>query len=190
MTSLAGEIMKRGKKKSSGLKLVRDDVTPQRAVRNAFVSAGMARKLVPVIDTLWNTGQITAAEYSALAYYRDQASRAEDDACEANVLAPEKIMGGRAESHPIGGYVPASLICTPAIIETARIERDLGALRDIARAVAVDDVSLSQWCIDKHGGRERYDGKGRFVAMVPVSEKRHVMFARMELRMAAHRITR
>ena len=76
------------------------------------------------------------------------------------------------------------------MLETGRIERDLGQLVDIARAVAVDDKSLSQWCIDKHGGRERYDGNGRFVAIVPICEKRHMEIARLELRMAARRIVR
>ena len=167
------------------------DVTPERASRNSIVSAGMARRIVPVIDLLWENGHITEAEYCSLAHYRNQASQAEDDTCQMNVLAPEKIMGGGSHgSHPAGGYTPATMICTPAILETARIERDLGSLLAIARAVAVDDVSLAQWCIAQWGGRERYNAAGRMVAIVPVNEKRHIAIARQDLRMAAHRITR
>lgn len=152
--------------------------------------AGLAHRRVPVIDTLWDAGKLTEAEYSALAYYRDQASRAEDDVCQSGPLDPEKIMGGGSGSNQAGGFLPATLAWSPAIVETGRLERDLGSLLDIARAIAVDDVSLSQWCIAKHGGRERYDGKGRFVAIVPINEKRHMEIARMELRMAARRISR
>lgn len=168
----------------------RIDVTPERGKRNKIVSAGMARKVVPVIDTLWDAGKLTEAEYSALAYYRDQASRAEDDVCQSGPLDPEKIMGGGSGGNRAGGFLPATLAWSPAIAETGRIERELGSLLDIARAIAVDDVSLSQWCIAKHGGRERYDGRGRFIALVPINEKRHMELARMELRMAARRITR
>lgn len=181
--------MGRGKKRRKP-EIHREDVTIERGAKNAFVSAGMARRVTPVIDTMFDAGHLTEAEYSALAYYRDQASRAEDDTADDGVLSPERIMGGTSASQPSGGYLPATLICTPAILETARIERDLGVLRDIARAVAVDDITLSRWCIEKHGGRERYNDKGRFVAVVPINEKRHMEMARMELRMASHRISR
>lgn len=167
-----------------------DVVIPEQMAMAKFERAGLAFRRTPVIDTLWDAGKLTEVEYTSLAYYRDQALRAEDDVAGQSVLAPEKIMGGGGGSSPVGGYIPASLIWTPAIAETARIERDLGSLRDITRAVAVEDVSLSQWCVARHGGRERYDGNGKFVAVVPVCEKRHVEMARLELRHAAGRITR
>lgn len=144
----------------------------------------------PVIDTLWDAGKLTEVEYCALAYYRDQALKAEDDVAGQSVLSPEKIMGGNGGSSPVGGYIPAILIATPAILETARIERDLGSLRDIARAIAVEDLSMSAWCIAKHGGRERYNGEGKFVAVVPIAEKRCMDLARLELKYAAGRIVR
>lgn len=147
--------------------------------------AGLAYRRIPVIDTLWNSGQLTEGEYAALAHYRNQASQAEDDVASQSTLSADKIMGG---SH--GGYIPAMLIATPAIIETGRIEADLGSLRDIARAIAVDDYSLSQWCIGKHGGREKYDSSGKIVAIVPAGDKRNVELARLELKTAAGRITR
>jgi hypothetical protein len=74
------------------------------------------------------------------------------------------------------------------MIETGRLERDLGSLWELARKVAVDDMTIARWCIDKFGGRERYDAKGRFVAVVPIAEKRHKALARLELKMAARRI--
>lgn len=163
--------------------------TPEQFEKGSFERAGMAYRRKPVIDSMFAAGKLSEAEYRSLAYYRDQAHRAEDDQAGGSVLAPEKIMGGIMYASPFGGFVPASLLFTPAIAETGRIERDLGSLLDIARAIAVDDTTLTQWCIEKHGGRERYNGKGQFVAIVPIAEKRHIELARLELRMAARRIS-
>lgn len=161
--------------------------TTERLAHNDVEAAGAAVRVVPIIATMLATKHLSRAEYDALAYYRGQAHKAEDDCAQAGTLAPEKIMGGGGQRN--GSHIPASLIYSPAIVETARIERDLGSLLPIARAVAVEDISLSRWCVGQHGGRERYDGKGRFVALVPVREKQVVSYARMELRMAAQRIT-
>lgn len=167
-----------------------DETTQERRAHNEFRSAGMAKRVIPVIETLANSGWLTPAQFDALDYYRDQASRAEDDEAQQNTLSPERIMGGGGQATITSGPIPKVLIATPAILETSRIERDLGSLRDIARAIAVQDWTLTRWCIEKFGGRERYDAKGRFVAIVPVNEKRHVQLARLELRYAAGLITR
>ncbi len=152
--------------------------TPEREAKGSFRSMGMARRLVPVIDTLRNQGMLSEAEWDALNYYRDQAS-----------LADKSPVRSCCDNSPRGGGGPGVTIIS-AMLETGRIERDLGQLVDIARAVAVDDVSLAQWCVEKHGGRERYGKKGQIIAIVPVREKHNIALARMELRMAAHRITR
>lgn len=161
--------------------------TPEREAHNNTVREGRAVRVVPVIETLLATHKLTAAEFNALNYYRDQASRAEDDWAQESTLAPSRIMGGGGGSF--GGKIPIALMATPAMLETARIERDLGSLLPIARAIAVDDWTLTRWCIEQHGGRERYDGKGAFVAMVPRGRD-SVEMARLELRMAARRIVR
>ena len=163
----------------------RIDVTPERASRNRFTSAGMARRLVPVIETLLRKEIITQAEYDALDYYRQQASMAE--------RSPMPCVLDRSVGN--GGDGPGAALLS-AMLETGRIENDLGQLVDIARAVAVDDVTLAQWCIAKFGGRERYklaaDGQptGEVLAIVPVGEQRNMALARLELRMAAGRIMR
>lgn len=164
--------------------------TPEVMATGDFVSAGMAYKRTPVIETMLKRGQLTERQYAALGYYRDQASQAEDDAKRMSVMAPEKAMGGGGKGHPIGGYIPVDYCDSPATLETARIERDLGILAPIANAIAVQDMSLSQWCIDQYGGRERYNGKGEFVAMVPNFEKRAMETAMLELKFAAGRIVR
>lgn len=144
-----------------------------------FASAGMAYNRIPVIASMHKRGMLNDAEVLALGYFRDQASIA--DRSEMRSCLDRSVSGG--ERGPSVAVVSAQL-------ETARMERDLGQLVYIARAIAVKDVSLSQWCIGQHGGRERYDGKGKFVAMVPVCELRVMRMALQDLKMAAHRITR
>lgn len=154
----------------------RDDVTPQRAAHNAFASAGMARRVVPAIDLLLAAGQVTPEEHRALAYYRDQASLAD--------CSPQRSC---VDFSPRGGngYGPGVAILS-ARQETERMEQRLGPLSELARRVAVDDWSLTRWCIERHGGREK---AGRIV--VRGSDKtaaRLMANARMELRLAAGRI--
>lgn len=138
-----------------------------------------AYRRLPVIDRLHGAKVINDDEYSALAYYRDQAG-----------LADRSPMRSCIDNSVRGGdHGPGAAIMS-ASIETGRMERDMGTLWRIARAVAVDDWTLERWCVEQFGGRERYDGKGAFVAVVPVLEKQHMKRARIDLRAAAHRITR
>lgn len=172
--------MAKGRKRKQGkAKPDRDDVTAERRQHNEFVSMGMARRVKPPIVSLHEAGKLSNAEFSALAYYRDQASLADRSPVRCGI-----DFSVRSEGNGPGAAI------TSALIETGRMERDMGQLWDIARAVAVDDKSLSQWCVDKHGGRERLDGKGRLVAVVPICEKRHTQMALLELKMAAHRIVK
>lgn len=150
----------------------------EQRVHCEFVRDQERHRRVPVIETMHKRGQLTDREYRCLAFYRDQAAMAERSPVKSCL---DQGVGG-------GGDIPVSAAITSAILATARMERDMGQLYPIARAVAVDDRSLSQWCVDKHGGRERYDGKGKFVAIVPLRETVVMKIAIMELRMAAHRI--
>lgn len=143
-----------------------------------FASAGMRYVRIPVIDTMRTRGQLNDRQYQALAFYRDQASLAERSPMKSCL---DVGIGG-------DGDIAVPAVITSALLTTARIERELGSLTEITRAVAVNDTSLAQWCINKFGGRERYDGKGKFVAVVPVREKHHMEMALLELRMAALRI--
>ncbi|MDR6850344.1 hypothetical protein [Sphingomonas sp. BE137] len=150
------------------------------ALRTKGERMAKVRRLVPPIDSLLAAGKLTEDEHRALAYYRDQADTANKSPIKDSL---NKSVSG-SDGHGLGAAVVS------AILATSRIERDMGQLSDIARAVAVDDMSIAQWCIRKHGGRERYDGKGRFVCVVPLREVEVTKIAVMELRMAAHRIVR
>lgn len=151
--------------------------TDEQQARDTFRSAGMAMRKVPIIEQLFEAGLLQEREYMALAYYRDQAG-----------LADHSPVRSCCDNSPRGGDGGPGVAIMSARLETARMERELGSLREIAYAVAVDDVSLPQWCIRQYGGRERYDKRGRFVAMVPVREVLNLKLARQDLRIAARRI--
>lgn len=153
-----------------------ETATPEQQGKGEFRRIGMHYRRVPVIETLYAEGKINHREYEALDYYGSQAS-----------LADKSPVKSCCDDSPGGGAGPGVGI-TSAMLETGRMEREMGCLRDIARAVVVDNWTLEQWCIHKHGGRERYDRKGRFVAMVPNNETENMGIAMLELRMAARRI--
>lgn len=153
--------------------------TPEQQKRADFHSAGMAYKRIPVIDTMLTRGQLSDKEHLALSYYRDQAS-----------LADRSPLKSCIDFTVTGGSGHPSAALTSAILETARLERDMLSCWRIARAVAVDDISLTEWCIRQYGGRERYGPKGNFIAIVPVREKNVVGEALRELKSAAGRIVK
>lgn len=163
--------------------------TAAREAHNDFQSAGAAYRVKSVIADLLERGKITRAEFDKLDYYREQAHQAEDDMKQAGPLDPGKLMGGGGGTST-GGTIPAIMLGTPAILETSRIERDVGPrLRPILQAIVRDDWTLNRWCIHKHGGRERYktNSKGEevFVALVPIAEKRVKAEALLDLKYAA-----
>jgi hypothetical protein len=169
--------MAKRKRKAAPIKTEYVGATPEREARNPTRSAGLSRRIIPMIDILAERGVLNPKEHAILAYYRDQAG-----------LADRSPVRSCCDNSPRGGGHGPGVAIMSATLETARLEREMGSLWELARAVAVDDWSLSRWCIEKFGGRERYDGKGKLVAVVPINEKRHVEVARMELRMAARRI--
>lgn len=111
--------------------------TEEREAHNDFQSAGAAMRVIPPIVLLHKQGVLTDEEYTALAYYRDQAS-----------LADSSPMRSCIDFSPKGGNGPGVAIQS-AIRETARIERDMGPLRRLCRAVCVDDVPVERWCAER-----------------------------------------
>lgn len=168
--------------------------TRERSSRNIMERAGMAYRAKAPIRELFDRDKITPAQFDALCYYRQQAQQAEDDSATMSPMHPDKAMGGGGGSVS-GSTIPAQLLrATPAQIETSRIERDIlgygqWAL-DLLRHVARDDKTLCSWCIETHGGRERYDGKGRLVAIVPVAERRVMREALLSLKYIAGAIVK
>lgn len=200
-TNAIADIAKRLEAKRATAPLPKQDFirpTPERERHNDIESAGAAKRVVVPIRYLFDNDKITPSQFDNLTYYRTQANQAQEDEKQSGPSDPAKMMGGASGGHS-GSKLPASLMhSSPAILETARIERELlrygQDMLDLVRFVARDDRTLAQWCIHKHGGRERYktDKRGNpvFVALVPNCEKRVMREALQDLKYAAGVIVR
>lgn len=113
--------------------------TEAREAHNDFRSVGAAVQVVPVIVRLHEQGVLNDREFAALAYYRDQASLADKSPVKSNI-----------DFSVRGGSGPGVAIVSAAL-ETGRMERDMGALWTLCRAIAVDDTSLAEWVDRQHG---------------------------------------
>ena len=116
--------------------------TPEQECKGQFVRVHMAYRRAPVIDTMAQAGKLSQRQFDGLARYRDVAIAEERSPMRDSL---DKALHGRSE----GLGIPCSAL--RSAIELGRLERALGSLRDIARAVAVDDVTISQWAAQKGG---------------------------------------
>ena len=167
------------RKKAKAPRDTRVPPTAEQQTHGNYASAGMAYRRIPMIDTLRDTGRLSDDDHRRLTHYRDQDAAGEVSLTKS--CLDIRVGGGQ-------GGMTLSMAALSAQLEVGRIERELGSLRGIARSVAIDDWSLSRWCCERYGSRERYDGKGKFVALVPLNEKDNLAFALLDLRMAARRI--
>lgn len=136
--------------------------TEARVAHNDFQSAGAAVRVVPVIVGLHKRNVLDDREYAALAYYRDQAS-----------LAEKSPVRSCIDFSPKGSHGPGVAIVS-AQLETWRIERGMGQLASLCRAVCVDDMKLEQWV-------ERRIGHS-----APADQRKHeIGIALLELKYAA-----
>lgn len=117
--------------------------TPEQMSKGTFQRLTMAYRRIPVIDTMAQSGKLSQRQFSGLCRYRDVAIAEERSYIEDSV---GKMMRGACGGGE--GQSPASI---RTAIELGRLEDALGSLRDIARAIAVDDVTVSQWAAEKGG---------------------------------------
>jgi hypothetical protein len=132
----------KGERKPKALKV---EPTAERAAMNEMRSAGMAATVVPVIDTLLKREQITQDEHAKLLKYRQVAIMA--DGSETRDSCDFSVRGGN-------GYGPSAAVIS-ARIDTALYENRAGVHAGLLRAVARDDTSLTRYCVERFGGRER-----------------------------------
>jgi hypothetical protein len=118
--------------------------TPEQQAQGAFHRVGMAYRRIPVIDTMAQCKKLTARQFNGLARYRDVAIAEERSLIEDSV---GKMMRGALG----GGEVGKSPNMIRTAIEMQRLEAALGNLRYIARAVAVEDFTVSQWAANNGG---------------------------------------
>jgi hypothetical protein len=114
--------------------------TPEQLAQGTWRRTGMAYRRTPVIDTLFAEHKITQRQFDGLKRYRDVAI-----ADERSPIRDSLDMTPRG----IGSDIPPSAV--RVAIELARLERALGSLTDVARAIAVDDRTLSQYAASQHG---------------------------------------
>lgn len=115
--------------------------TPEREAHNDFRSAGAAVVVVPPIAALHKSGILTDEEFSALAYYRDQAN-----------LADKSPMRSCCDDTVRGGGRGPSMAILSAIREVKHIDSGLGPyLASMLRSIVRDDMTLEVWALAEWG---------------------------------------
>lgn len=128
--------------------------TPQREAHNDFRSEFGAVRAVPTIDTLYGAKKLTERQFNGLARYADVANAAERSEIKSNI---DFTIYGSGEGLPHFGV--------RINLERDRLNKALGALADIAYAVCVRNLSISQWAMDRSGSvmRERLAEGGKVI---------------------------
>ena len=138
-------------------------------------------KRIPAIVTLASTGKITQRQYLALNRYREIAINCDYSPIEDSVGKLSKVRGGNGGM----GHAP---FATRAEIELQWLEQELGALRDIARAIAVDDMTPSQWAMKQSGSIERTRGIIPKIVTWFEPRRKALGVAMVEIRIAGDRL--
>lgn len=150
--------------------------TDEQMARGEFRRANLAYKRIAVIETLYEEHKLTARQFNGLARYRDVAIADDRSLIEDSVgkMLRGAVGGGQ-------GLCPASV---RTAIELGRLERALGSLAAIARAIAVEDKTISQWAMEHGGSVERR--RGNVVKFEPTKTAFKVAWA--DVRMAGERL--
>lgn len=152
----------------------------EKARNGRNVEIGKHYRRVPMIDTLHAQGLFSNDEYKALKHYRHHADIADRSPLKDSLANLMRISSG-------SGNGPTVTMLN-AVRVRDDIERAVGSLVDILRAVVVDDVSLSQWCIARGHSAEkcRERKKGRVCAIEATEGALRI--AQLEIKIAAGRV--
>ena len=155
--------------------LARDAYTFERETKAGQVASGHYRKLRQ-LETLTNAGLFTDAQAKALSQYRAWA-----DLCDRSLSRDslDKFVPGT----PTGDGPSNTLIDAKA--KVALCEEAAGALKDVLRAVIVNDASPAAWAMEKHGSRHHCRTVGGLRICYPAAKDWAVKLAKDELRTAA-----
>lgn len=143
--------------------------------------SGVAYRLIPVIDTMAQTGKLTQRQHYGLARYRALA----DDRSLTKDSTQALLQTG--SGGPLGlppGFAGMLVGKYGWLSATAFLERELGMLYHIAWAIAVDDITVSRWAMDKGGAIERR--RGNVVWFEP--RRKALNEAMMEIQIAGERL--
>lgn len=173
--------MKRGRK----MKRVQMEAvlgpTDEQAERYEYERHTLAYRRVAVIDTLRTTGKLTQRQFDGLARYRDIGLK-----CERSEIMDSCARLLHVAGHDAGGMSPSTM---RAMSELGWLERELGSLRPIARAICIDDMTVSEWAMCDGGSvmRER-DGRGSSVIRWFEPRRKYLQAAMLEIQMAGERL--
>ena len=145
--------MGRGKSRRKRAVIDVIEPTPEQFGKGQFHRNTLAYRRIPVIDTMAQTGKLSARQHYGLARYRDTAIAEERSPMRDSL---DKALHVRAGATDGIGHIRAKL-------ELRRLERALGPLRHIAHAIAVNDTTVSQLAIDQWGGREKTSNGSTFI---------------------------
>ena len=154
--------------------------TDAQLVNGEYESALLAYKRVVAIQKLRLAKTLTQRQYDGLARYRDVA------------IAEERSFTRDSLDKALhGGFGGSGMGCGAirTAIELGRLEQALGSLRPIARAIAVDDLTLSQWAMQQGGSIMRdKPGIGRAIITWFEPRRKAKDAATLEIRMAGDRL--
>ena len=150
-----------------------DAPTPEQAAKGPFHRELVTYRRTPVIDTLLAEHKLTQRQYDGLHRYRTVAVNADRSELRSCI---DFSVRGNGEGLPHFGVRMNS--------ELGRLERSLGALCDVARAVAVNDETLSRWAVIRAGGKERT--RGTVTSIEPSAKAFKIAW--MDIRMAGERL--
>lgn len=144
------------------------------------VELGKTLRRKPMIEVLFGQGLFSKEEYKALKHYRHHADIADRSPLKDSIANLLRISGG-------AGHGP-TINTLNAIRVRDDVERASGSLVGILRAVVVDDMSLSQWCISRgHSAEKCRDRKQGRVCAIEATEAA-LRIAQLEIKMAAARV--
>jgi hypothetical protein len=134
---------------------------------------GKAYRRQPMILSLRVQGLIDAEQFRALSHYRHHADLANRSPLRDSLC----LQRGGAGPGPSVSILNASRVRDDC-------ERAAGSLADILRAVVIEDMSLSQWAMNRYGVIEERDGN----VSRPKPQKRGLQRAQLEIKVAAQRV--
>ncbi len=140
---------------------------------SATERAGLAYRRVPVIATLLTTGKLTQRQYDGLHRYAHIANLADRSELRSCIDFSPK---GNGDGLPHFGV--------RMNIELGRLERALGVLQPLAHAVAVRDVTLAQWAMQRAGSVMRDKSIGARIITWFEPRRSAAKIAMAEIRMA------
>lgn len=153
-----------------------DDVTDKRK-GGGTITIGKAYRHIPVFEILGRQGVFSMAELKALRTYREHADRADRSPLRDSIAMLMPVRGS--------GDGPTAALMRSIWI-AAGCEAAAGSVRDILRAVVVDDVTLSEWAIRQAGSVEVWDEQRRKTRIRPRAKALAV--AQLEIKIAAKRV--